>query len=110
MKTLRKEAGWPQGELAAKVGSGARRVSRHEHWAHHPQPRHRHAHRGGPQRLLGPPRLRRRARRRVHAPGIILGDRLVGVAELADEDAAALRNVINGFIAKSRIRTLACAG
>ena len=37
----------------------------------------------------------------------ILGDRLAGVAELSDDDANALRNVIDGLIAKSRLRTLA---
>jgi hypothetical protein len=36
-----------------------------------------------------------------------LGDRLSGVAELGDEDVAALANVIDGLVAKSRLRTLA---
>ena len=46
-------------------------------------------------------------RRPLHAPENILGDRLAGVAELSDEDANALRNVIDGLVAKSRLRTLA---
>jgi hypothetical protein len=46
-------------------------------------------------------------RRPLHAAENILGDRLAGVAELNDEDAAALRNVIDGLVAKSRLRSLA---
>ncbi len=35
------------------------------------------------------------------------GDRLSGVAELGEEDVVALANVIDGLVAKSRLRTLA---
>ncbi|MGH3368793.1 MAG: hypothetical protein ACRDPR_02225 [Nocardioidaceae bacterium] len=46
-------------------------------------------------------------RRSPHAPENVLGDRLAVVAELADDDLSVLRSVIDGLVAKTRLRTLA---
>jgi transcriptional regulator with XRE-family HTH domain len=107
VRFLRKEAGWSQGELATKVGTDARQISRYENSRITPS-------------LDVAMRIAETLevsldhlvfddvpRRPLHAAENILGDRLAGVAELSDEDAAALRNVIDGLIAKSRLRTLA---
>ena len=46
-------------------------------------------------------------RRSLHAPENILGDRLAVVAELPDDDLGVLRSVIDGLVAKTRLRALA---
>jgi len=46
-------------------------------------------------------------RRRLHAAEHALGDRLAAVAELSEEDLASLLNVLDGLVAKSRLRALA---
>ena len=43
----------------------------------------------------------------LHAAENILDYRLAGIAELSDEDANALRNFVDGLIAKGRLRILA---
>lgn len=46
------------------------------------------------------------ARRPLHASHDVLGDRLNAIAELAPDDLAALNNLIDGLIAKTRLRAL----
>ncbi len=46
-------------------------------------------------------------RRSLHAPENILGDRVGTVAELTDDELGVLRSVIDGLVAKSRLRALA---
>ena len=46
-------------------------------------------------------------RRPLHAAENTLGDRLSAVAELSEDDLASLRNVIDGLVAKSRLKALA---
>jgi len=46
-------------------------------------------------------------RRPLHAPENALGDRLAVVVELNGEDLSVLRSVIDGLVAKSRLRALA---
>lgn len=45
--------------------------------------------------------------RPLHAAENALGDRLAVVAELDDDDLTSLRNVIDGLVAKRRLRVLA---
>jgi len=106
MKTLRKQAGWSQGELAERVGTDARQISRYENGRITP----------------GLDVLARIAqaldvsldhlvfddipRRPLHANENALGDRLAAIAELSDDELAVLRSVIDGLLAKSRLRTL----
>ncbi len=56
-----------------------------------------------------PTRHRRCAipRRPLHAAQDALGDRLAAVAELPADDLAALLNIIDGLVAKNRLKTLA---
>jgi transcriptional regulator with XRE-family HTH domain len=46
-------------------------------------------------------------RRPLHAAEYALGDRLAAVAELPPDDIASLLNVIDGLVAKNRLKTLA---
>lgn len=107
IKTLRKEHGWSQGELADKAGADARQVSRYENGRITPS-------------LDAAMRLAEAfnvsldyltfddiPRRALHAADNALGDRLAAVAELDDTDLSALRNVIDGLVAKRRLRLLA---
>lgn len=107
IKTLRKEAGWSQGELAEKVGGDARQLSRYENGRITPS-------------LDAAMRLAEAfnvsldhltfddvPRRPLHAAENALGDRLAVVAELDDADLTSLRNVIDGLVAKRRLRLLA---
>jgi transcriptional regulator with XRE-family HTH domain len=106
IKALRKEAGWSQGELAAKVGTDARQISRYENGRITPS-------------LDALARVAQAldvsldhlvfddiARRPLHASHDVLGDRLNAIAELAPDDLAALNNLIDGLIAKTRLRAL----
>ncbi|MGH3369659.1 MAG: helix-turn-helix domain-containing protein [Nocardioidaceae bacterium] len=106
IKQLRKEAGWSQGELAERVDTDARQISRYENGRITP----------------GLDVLARIAqtldisldhlvfddipRRRLHANENALGDRLAAITELTDDELAVLRSVIDGLLAKSRLRTL----
>jgi transcriptional regulator with XRE-family HTH domain len=107
IKTLRKEAGWSQGELATKVGTDARQVSRYENGRITPSLDVAMRIAEVLNTSLDHLAFDDIPRRPLDAAENILGDRLAGVAELNDEDATALRNVIDGLIAKSRLRTLA---
>lgn len=46
-------------------------------------------------------------RRPLHGASDVLGDQLAAIAELNPDDLAALQNIIEGLIAKTRLRTLA---
>lgn len=107
IKTLRKEAGWSQSDLADKVGGDARQLSRYEKGRITPS-------------LDAAMRLAEAfnvsldhltfddiPRRPLHAAENALGDRLAAVAELDDTDRSSLRNVIDGLVAKRRLRLLA---
>lgn len=107
IKALRKELGWSQGELAEAVGTDARQISRYENGRITPS-------------LDVAMRIAEALdvsldylvfddvpRRALHAPENALGDRLAVVGELDDDDMGALRNVIDGLVAKRRLRVLA---
>ena len=107
IKELRKEASWSQSELADKVGTDARQISRYENARITPS-------------LDALARIAETLnvsidhlvfddipRRPLHAAENILGDRLAALAELNDDDRHSLLNVIDGLVTKSRLKTLA---
>lgn len=106
IKELRKERGWSQDELAAKVGSDARGISRYENARITPSldalVRIAEALNVSLDHLAidGIPR------RPLHAPENILGDRLAAVAELDDNDRHHLLSVIDAFVTKNRIKAV----
>lgn len=107
IKALRKEAGWSQGELAEKTGADARQVSRYENGRITPSldaaMRIAEAFNVSLDHLT----FDNIPRRPLHAAENALGDRLAVVAELDPDDLTALRNVIDGLVAKRRLRVLA---
>jgi hypothetical protein len=46
-------------------------------------------------------------RRTLHAPENVLGDRLSTVSELTEDELGVVLSVIDGLVAKNRLRTLA---
>lgn len=107
VKELRKEMGWSQGELADKVGTDARQVSRYENGRITPSldvvARIAEVLNVSLDHLV----FEDVPRRRLHTPENALGDRLGQVAELPETDLAALLNVVDGLVAKSRLKALA---
>jgi len=107
IKQLRKETGWSQAELGDKIGTDSQRVSRYENERITPSldaiVRIAEAFNVSIDYLLvdGIPR------RPLHSAEHNLGDHLAHVGELSGEDLAALTNVLDGLVAKSRLKTLA---
>lgn len=107
IKALRKDAGWSQAELAAKIATDAGRVSRYEAGRITPSAealvRIAEALNVSLDHLLvdGIPR------RALHAPQNVLGDRLDTIAELEGADLASLLNVIDALVAKTRLHAIA---
>ncbi len=107
IKQLRKETGWSQAELGDKVSTDSQRISRYENERITPSldaiVRIAEAFNVSLDYLLvdGVPR------RPLHTAENSLGDHLANISELSDEDLATLRNVIDGLIAKTRLRTIA---
>jgi transcriptional regulator with XRE-family HTH domain len=107
VKELRKEQGWSQGELAERVGTDARQISRYENGRITPS-------------LDVVARLAEvldvsidylviegMARRPLHVVDHGLGERLGLLAELTAEDRSALLNVLDALVAKNRLKALA---
>lgn len=107
IKALRKGAGLSQSELAERVGTDARQVSRYENGRITPSlevaARIAEALDVSMDHLV----FEAVPRRPLHGPENALGDRLAAVGELGEEDLASLANVIDGLVAKSRLGTLA---
>jgi transcriptional regulator with XRE-family HTH domain len=107
IRQLRKERKWSQGDLATAVGGDAGQISRYENGHIAPSAdaivRLAEALDVSCDYLL----LDDAPRRPLHAAENTLGDRLSAVAELSEDDLASLRNVIDGLVAKSRLKALA---
>lgn len=107
VKELRKEMGWSQAELADKVGTDARQVSRYENGRITPSldvlARIAEVLNVSLDYLV----FEDVPRRRLHTPENALGDRLAQVAELPEGDLVALVSVVDGLVAKSRLKALA---
>jgi transcriptional regulator with XRE-family HTH domain len=107
IKELRKEVGWSQGELADKVGTDARQISRYENGRITPSldvlARIAEALNISIDHLV----FEDIPRRPLHSAENLLGDHLANVGELSSEDLSALMSVLDGLVAKSRLKTLA---
>ncbi len=107
IRALRKEAGWSQAELGDKIGTDGGRVSRYEAGRITPSAdalvRLAETFNVSIDHLL----IDDIPRRSLHAPENILGDRLAAITQLDNDDLAVLNSVIDGLIAKTRLRTLA---
>lgn len=107
IKELRKEAGWSQGELAEKVATDARQVSRYENGRITPSldvlVRIAEVLNVSLDYLV----VEGVARRPLHVADHGLGERLVAIGELDDGDRTSLLNVFDALITKSRVKALA---
>ena len=107
VRQLRKEHGWSQAELAERVGADPAQISRYE----------------GGRVMPSAEALVKLAemfdvscdyllvddapRRTFRSSDDVLGDRLSVLSELSEEDLAALLNVLDALVAKSRLKALA---
>lgn len=107
IKQMRKEAGWSQGELAEKVATDARQISRYENGRITPSldaiARIAEVLNVSVDHLV----FEDIPRRPLHAPDHGLGDRLADIGELNAEDRDHLLSVIDAFVTKNRLRALA---
>jgi transcriptional regulator with XRE-family HTH domain len=107
IKELRKETSWSQGELAEKVGTDARQISRYENGRITPSldvlARIAETLNVSLDHLV----FDEVPRRPLHASENVLGERLATIAELDEDDRHSLLNVIDGLVTKSRIKALA---
>ena len=106
IRQLRKEAGWSQAELAERVGTDSQRISRYENGRITPSldaiVRIAEALNVSIDHLL----VDNVPRRPLHTVEHALGDRLAVIAELGDDELATLNNVIDGLVARTRLRAL----
>jgi transcriptional regulator with XRE-family HTH domain len=104
IKQLRKERGWSQGDLAARVGGDAGQISRYENGKISPSVevvvKLAEAFDVATDYLL----IDGAARRPFRAPDDLLGERLTHLAQLSDEDRAALIRIIDHMLANTRAR------
>ena len=107
VKELRKEHGWSQGELAERVGTDARQISRYENGRITPSldvvARLAEVLNVSLDYLV----IEGVERRPLHIADHGLGERLGALGELSDEDRASLLNVLDTLVAKSRLKALA---
>lgn len=107
IRTLRKEAGWSQAELGHKIGTDGGRVSRYEAGRITPSAdaliRLAETFNTSIDHLL----IDDIPRRSLHTPQNALGDRLAAITQLNDDDLNILNGVIDGLLAKTRLRALA---
>lgn len=106
LKTLRTEAGWSQAELADKIGSDGRQVSRYENGRITPSlealVRIAETFNISVDYLVVPDA----PRRPLHSPENLLGDKLADLATLDDDDQAALLKVLDALVTKTKLRAL----
>ena len=106
IRQLRKEHGWSQAELGAKIGTDPGRISRYEAGRITPSAdalvRLAQTFNISLDHLL----IDDIPRRALHAPEHILGDRAAAITELDDHDRAALLDVIDAYVTRNRLRTI----
>lgn len=104
IKQLRKEAGWSQGELADKIGTDARQISRYENDRITPSldvgVRLAEAFNTSLDHLV----IDDIPRRPLRGPDHGLEDRLADLAHLDDADRDAITHIIDGLIARNRVK------
>lgn len=107
LKQLRQEHGWSQADLAAKIGTDPGQISRYENGKMTPSAeavvRLAEVLDVTTDYLL----IDSSPRRALHAPENVLGDRLNSVSELTADELTVVLSVIDGLVAKNRLRALA---
>jgi transcriptional regulator with XRE-family HTH domain len=106
LRELRTEAGWSQTELADKIYSDGRQVSRYEGGKVAPSleavVRIAEVFNVAVDYLVVP----HAARRPLHSPANALGDQLADFATLEPDDQAALLKVLDALVTKTKLRAL----
>ena len=107
LKTLRKERGWSQDDLAQAIGAaGAHQISRYEAGKITPNTdtviRIAETFNVSIDYLL----VDTAERRPLHAPATGIDNRLEAIAQLSDEDNAALNNIIDALTTRTRLRLI----
>jgi transcriptional regulator with XRE-family HTH domain len=107
LRALRTEAGWSQAELAEKIGSDGRQVSRYENGRITPSLEAlvhiAETFNVAVDYLV----IDSAGRRPLHAPENALGDQLADFAQLEADDQAALLKVLDALVTKARLKILA---
>ena len=106
LKALRTEAGWSQAELAEKIDSDARQVSRYENNKVAP----------GLEAVIRMAKtfnvsvdyllIERAERRPLNAPSSHVDARLSDLDQLTDDERATITNVIDALVTKSKLRAI----
>ena len=106
LKTLRTEAGWSQAELATKIGSDARQVSRYENNKVAP----------GLEAMIRIAEVFNVTvdyllfdtadRRPLNAPSSTVDARLADLDQLTDDERATITNVIDALVTKAKLRLI----
>lgn len=106
LKALRTEAGWSQAELAEKIGSDARQVSRYENSKVAPGLeaviRMAETFNVSVDYLL----FDNAERRPLNAPSSHVDARLADLDQLTDEERATIANVIDALVTKAKLRLI----
>jgi transcriptional regulator with XRE-family HTH domain len=106
LKTLRTEAGWSQTELAERIGSDGRQVSRYENGRITPSlealVRIAETFNVSVDYLVVPDA----PRRPLHSPENLLGDKLADLATLEPDDQAAMLKVLDALVMKHKLQAL----
>jgi transcriptional regulator with XRE-family HTH domain len=107
LRTLRKERGWNQDDLAQAIGAaGAHQISRYEAGKITPNTdtmiRIAETFNVSLDYLL----IDDTPRRPLHAPTTGIDQRLDAIAQLSPEDTTALNNVIDAFTTRTRLRLI----
>ncbi|MFT3876846.1 MAG: helix-turn-helix transcriptional regulator [Propioniciclava sp.] len=106
LKALRTEASWSQAELAAKIGSDARQVSRYENNKVAP----------GLEAVIRMAQvfnvtvdyllINDAERRPLNAPSSHVDVRLADLDQLTDDERATITNVIDAMVTKAKLRLI----
>ncbi|HWD64215.1 MAG TPA: helix-turn-helix transcriptional regulator [Solirubrobacteraceae bacterium] len=106
INTLRAEAGWSQAELAEKIGSDGRQVSRYENGKVAPSLeaviRIAETFNVSLDYLVTPDA----PRRPLHAPGNALDAKLADLGQLTDDERAIILGVIDTITTKAKLRLI----
>lgn len=106
IRQLRKETGWSQAQLGEHIGTDSQRVSRYETGRISPSVATliliAEAFNVSIDYLL----INGTPRRPLHTPQNTLGDRLAILTELDEPALDTLRDVIDGLVARTRLRNL----
>lgn len=107
LRTLRKERGWNQDDLAQAIGAaGAHQISRYEAGKITPNTdtiiRIAETFNISIDHLL----IEGSPRRPLHTPTTGIDNRLEAIAQLSDEDTTALNNIIDALTTRTRLRLI----